>query len=478
MNFAGKQNIVVALTGIALCITVGVALSIAKGVSFFKLSSAHVKTTAAYSLALADIQRGDPVDARFVSMLIADVRRTSATCLATTKRMDRLVMQATNTLQILEVCRNDVKTADQILAELNAYETTGNKAALLPLLIEAERAFRDSSAAMDKPIDKTSGLILNVLIPLIIAISIVNIGLTIFFSHTTSHSIQRVISLLRRDTASDKIDDHVEHNIDSDLAELLRAANERAASDAINRKLSNELEYEVRKRTASLRLANQEMSEFAYRTSHDLKAPLSATKQLARFIKDDVQSGNLKEAHDNIDKIISKMERLERLIVDISSLTRAGIDSGNKESIDFKELYDEIIASVSERDRVEVADIFERIETSGPLMAERERVSIIIEHLLSNAIKYRDPDKNRSVIKLGANEESDRFVLTVEDNGMGIPSSRQSEVFERFKRFHPRIGTGSGLGLSIVKKHVDHLSGTIDFASSRRGTTFTIQLPK
>jgi signal transduction histidine kinase len=65
----------------------------------------------------------------------------------------------------------------------------------------------------------------------------------------------------------------------------------------------------------------------------------------------------------------------------------------------------------------------------------------------------------------------------VSDNGIGIPEKHQAEVFDMFKRFHVEKSTGSGLGMALVKKHIEYLKGDISFTSSKDGTVFTITIP-
>lgn len=474
-----KLAFIVVLTGVAVLTAVGVAVGITKSASFYRFSSLRMNSTAELSSTLTDLRRGDRFDRSLLLAQLTNIRGQSSQCVLSISRLDQFILRRFGTINVLGVCRDDIRLADSAINSLGDFESGKlSQRELMTRLEDAEAQFKQHSKELEAPVDKTIALISTVLIPLIVVISLVNIGFMIYFSRSTTHSVRHVTKLLRHSSNDDELDDTVEKHVSGDLAELLRAAQERTRSDLLNRELSSELEYEVKKRTASLHLANQELAEFAYRTSHDLKAPLSTSKQLARFIKDDIDANNFVEARWNIGKVIDRMERLEQLVVDIASLTRAGIDAGEQEAIDVKQLYDEIVANSVKNELSEPISIIENIETREPLVAERERVSSILENLLSNAIQYKDPKKNAPFVKLKADEEDDRFVLTIEDNGLGIPSSRHSEVFKMFKRFHPKMGSGSGLGLSIVKKHVDHLRGTIDFASSRRGTIFTIQLPK
>ena len=68
--------------------------------------------------------------------------------------------------------------------------------------------------------------------------------------------------------------------------------------------------------------------------------------------------------------------------------------------------------------------------------------------------------------------------MKVIDNGLGIPEDKQDDVYKMFTRFHPKISTGTGLGMSIVKREVEALQGSIDFTSTANGTEFVVRLPQ
>jgi len=118
------------------------------------------------------------------------------------------------------------------------------------------------------------------------------------------------------------------------------------------------------------------------------------------------------------------------------------------------------------------------ININQPMKAEKFRVIQIIENLVTNAIKYCDSNKEQPFVKTSVHENQNSYVVTVEDNGLGIPQDRRGEVFQMFKRFHPNVSFGSGLGMAIVKKHVDYMQGTIDMVTSNQGTIFSLEFPK
>lgn len=103
----------------------------------------------------------------------------------------------------------------------------------------------------------------------------------------------------------------------------------------------------------------------------------------------------------------------------------------------------------------------------------RKNLRSILYNLVSNAIKYRSPDRPLLITVTTRREGSD-VVLTVGDNGLGIPASQLPRMFVMFRRFHSHV-EGSGIGLSIVKRIVENSGGSISVASEEsRGTSFTI----
>lgn len=102
---------------------------------------------------------------------------------------------------------------------------------------------------------------------------------------------------------------------------------------------------------------------------------------------------------------------------------------------------------------------------------------MILENLISNAIKYQDTKRQTSYIKISTYNDGNSFVLEVEDNGLGIPEEQQDSLFTMFKRFHPRTAFGSGLGLYLMKKSADVLGGKVTFQSLEEGSIFRLNIP-
>src|SRR5690606_7687571 len=109
--------------------------------------------------------------------------------------------------------------------------------------------------------------------------------------------------------------------------------------------------------------------------------------------------------------------------------------------------------------------------------ADGQRLKIILSNLISNAVKYADPDKKTNHVKLKFNSNSHNWSLAVSDNGIGIDKDRLCRIFDMFYRA-TESAKGSGLGLYIVKDTIDRLNGQIHVDSEPgEGTAFTISFP-
>ena len=222
---------------------------------------------------------------------------------------------------------------------------------------------------------------------------------------------------------------------------------------------------------------NEELQQFAYRTSHDLKAPLISIMGLAEFIGEDVISGDLAEISGNANKILLLSRKLNLLLGDILTLTKSDFIT--------EEVQEIILADViqTSRQKFEISasekgvEIQEILGHSKSLVSQPTLITNVIDNLISNGIKYASDSRTQRFVRVKTFNDESHFHIQVEDNGLGIPLASQTEVFGMFKRFHVDQVPGSGLGLYLVKKQVLKLNGTISFESNERGTTFYISLP-
>lgn len=237
------------------------------------------------------------------------------------------------------------------------------------------------------------------------------------------------------------------------------------------------LEKEVLDRTSSLQEANQELEEFAYRTSHDLRSPLVSSIGLLRTVEEDVQAGEYTDVPECLMLVRQSLEKLDVLVRDILSLTRIKHMEEPEEEVDVAELVEESIAKFGHMDNFDRVTIRRDIQEGLKPALKRSRFQLIVENLISNAVKYQDVTKADPMIHIVARENDDGFEFFVEDNGIGVPEDQRDKMFVMFKRFHPNVSFGSGLGLYMMKKSADILGGELRYDDPGDGSIFTLTIP-
>jgi signal transduction histidine kinase len=479
MKISNKLMIIVLLTVFEISLTLWSVFEIAKGATFHQLNFLHLKYNTKFSEEVFNLESGSPVDALLLQRSIDNIRQQPIECLKQINILNRMIMREIGTFQIIELCEKDIRDADRALDSLTKFTNgTLGRDSLIAELKMFSRTFNETSVLFEEPTIKTVSFVMGIMIPLVIFISFFNILFITYMSRNITGSINGVINLLTRTSSKESLETDINENVSGELKTLLDVAKKRLTNEIMMTEVNQKLECLVEQRTSSLTRANEELAQFAYRASHDLKAPLTSTKRLAQFINQDIQAGQLQNAADDAGKIVSQMAKLEELVIGILALTEIDSLEQSKVDIDFHTILSEIhnanIGLLSEYDCLFEQDI----SVMQPMKAQKARMIQIIENLVTNAIKYSDPNKKQSFVKVYILEKADSYVVTVTDNGLGIPESRQGEVFQMFKRFHPNVSFGSGLGMAIVKKHVDYMQGRIDMTTSNAGTIFTIELPK
>ncbi len=230
--------------------------------------------------------------------------------------------------------------------------------------------------------------------------------------------------------------------------------------------------------STSLRNANDELTQFAYRASHDLRAPLVSIARLSEYLLQDIRDGEVDEAIANVERVLRLSQRLAGTVTDVLDLHRAGAaEHPEREAFRFETLMDGVQDNL--RWLLEEAGCELQIESSSDadIIGQRVRIQQILENLVSNGIKYRNPERAMSFVRVHYQRTPHRATFEVSDNGLGIPEHHHPDVMNMFTRFHPEESSGTGLGLAIVKKHVDAMHGTVRFTSTGEGTTFRVEVP-
>jgi len=478
MTIAHKLMVIVLLTILEVGITIWGAFQISKGATFHQLNSLHLKYNAQFLEKVRWLETGVPPDLTALQTTIELIRQQPIDCLTQSGVIDRVIMRLIGTDYALDLCHKDISDANRALTSLELYRDGRlSQPDLVYALRQASQQFVENSTAFEAPVTATVEFIFRTMIPMIIFISLFNISFITYLSRTISGSIRQTITMLSNSSEQQSLDKQLEVSVTGELRELLHIAQERIEKDFLNFEKNEKLKALVDKRTASLLEANEELEHFSYRSSHDLKGPLTRSKRMCQFILRDIQDGKIDVACSNLVQVKQQMESLEDLVEDLMSLAKADLAENSRELVD---LHD-IVATISERQRAYFDEsgvkFLASLHENTELICERVRLVQVLENLFSNSCKYADASKADSWLKISSTVKPGKIVIVIEDNGVGIPEIHRAEVFTRFTRFHPNLGSGSGLGLSIVKKHIDKMHGEIQCNHTDQGTQFVILLP-
>lgn len=222
----------------------------------------------------------------------------------------------------------------------------------------------------------------------------------------------------------------------------------------------------------------EELSQFAYRTSHDLKAPLSSISGIARMGLEDIADGEMEDLGSYFERIEKQSNRLSRLIVRMLELAQADLKTLDVQNYDLSDIVSDAVERCEEFAKEKAVTIEIKVSDIVMYPVDREKLLHILENLITNGIKYQKQDSSDKKVTIGLTEQAKFMTLEVEDNGIGIAPEHTAKVFEAFSRFHPEFASGSGFGLAIVKRYVERIGANIEcFSEVGRGTKFLVTLP-
>lgn len=233
----------------------------------------------------------------------------------------------------------------------------------------------------------------------------------------------------------------------------------------------------VEQRTRDLRRANEELEEFAYRTSHDLRSPIVSSVTLLNLADEAIDDGNTEMAKDSISHARKSLGKLEVLISDILTLTQIGNTNEADVLLEIPDVIDDAISKLDHADGFEKLSIERDIRFEGRILTKSSRLKLIFENLISNAAKYHDPDEKNPMLKISCYPVAEQLYLDFSDNGLGISEEYRHQLFNMFKRFHPKAAAGTGLGLYLMKRSARVLDGEITYHPLEKGSLFRLIIP-
>lgn len=231
-------------------------------------------------------------------------------------------------------------------------------------------------------------------------------------------------------------------------------------------------ELELEEKQKELMRSNQDLEQFAYVASHDLKAPLRAIDVLVQWLRDDLESYEDSEVQENLNLLCQRSRRLSHLLDDLLAYSRLGHQVGDVVEVDSSEMV---------RDLVELMGLPEGIsvEIDGTLpVFDTYAVPLeqVLRNLIGNAVKHHPGPQGRTSVSCEVID--DFFVFAVADDGEGIAPEHAGRVFKMFQTLKPRDEVeGSGMGLAIVSRIVEWQGGRVWFEDQPDGpgTVFRFQ---
>jgi light-regulated signal transduction histidine kinase (bacteriophytochrome) len=273
--------------------------------------------------------------------------------------------------------------------------------------------------------------------------------------------------------------DGAERPIDDSAAPIRNAQGETIGvvlvfRDVTGRRRSEE---ELLRLNHDLKRTNQDLQQFSYAASHDLKEPLRTVSNYLQLIRSRY-SGKLldEEAGRLFDVAVAGAQRMHALVEALLDYSRAGeVGDSTLEPVPVDKVVGDAIANLQSSISENNAAV-----SLGPLpvvTANPVHLTQVFENLIGNALKYRSEQPPR--ISVTAAEGAHDWVFSVEDNGIGIPPEYQVQIFGIFKRLHGEEYPGTGIGLATCKKIVDRHGGTIWVESEpQKGSRFSFTLPR
>lgn len=235
-------------------------------------------------------------------------------------------------------------------------------------------------------------------------------------------------------------------------------------------------ELELKSLTEELMNSNGELQQFAYITSHNLRAPVANLRSLTWLFD---QESLTKKNKILFEKTALSISRLSDTLDDLNEILSTRVHkAADREIVSFEKELADIIYSISEEIKEKQAVITFDFSKAPAVCYPRKVIDSIFINMLTNAIKYRKKEEAPS-IHLTTEEDGDFVILTVKDNGQGIDMDKYgNKVFGLYQRFHESTD-GKGLGLYIVKNQVEALGGKIAVESIlNKGTVFYVFLKK
>jgi light-regulated signal transduction histidine kinase (bacteriophytochrome) len=250
--------------------------------------------------------------------------------------------------------------------------------------------------------------------------------------------------------------------------------------------LSNQVIYRLKLRETNINLKSYKLkledshrrsSEFSAMAAHDLKSPINGIKSFMDIINDKYR--NLWDDDDEqyLKFIFENINRMNKLIIGLLDYSKSDVDAEDIDKIDLEKLVKKIFNLLIQ----DLSIVNAKLTCSNlPIIISSEiAITTLFQNLIGNALKFQKEGFHPE-IKVTCQESDFKWVISIEDNGIGIDTEYFDVIFNPFKRLHNKSEfSGSGLGLSTCRKMVESLKGELKVSSVKNeGSIFVIELPK
>lgn len=245
-------------------------------------------------------------------------------------------------------------------------------------------------------------------------------------------------------------------------------------TDITERKFSETIRDRLIKQLSD---TNEQLEQFAYVASHDLREPLRIVVSFSDLLQKEYGKLMNEEGAGYLDIIRQASMKMEAMVADLLDYGRLEQESERYIEINCNDQLEQVIESLA--DPIQATNATIHSSELPKIMASPWRFSRLLQNLLSNAMKYQ-PSGNRPIIHVSADDCGDHWRFAVSDNGLGIKPDYHEMIFAPFKRLHrDQEFAGTGIGLAICRKIVNGLGGTLWVESTYgEGSTFYFTVPK
>ena len=244
----------------------------------------------------------------------------------------------------------------------------------------------------------------------------------------------------------------------------LSKLNEQMQTEIQQRKATQE---NLRKGLEALARSNEELESFAYIASHDMQEPLRVTSSFAQLLARRYADQLDEQANKYINFIVDGTSRMQQFVKDLLNYSRIGRGEESFKKVNVNKVMDSVVSGLDVL--INETDTTINYKNLPVLTGKEPYLLRLFQNLISNAIKYRSPER-KPVINVSCHNNKGHWQFCVEDNGIGIDASYLKQVFVIFKRLHTsKEYSGTGIGLSICQKIVEQHGGAI-WAESEPGS--------